>query len=510
MRGSRTRGFFCLFGFSYVLFGLALNLGCKGSFDDHLRPDSDIDADPDSDLDSDPDADPDDAGEDADPEIDADSDDDADYEPLGIGVDPDFPLWDPPDTAVHIDPTNTSDISQDGTIDHPFDSFEPIVWANNTTYVIKRGTIIETDELRITASNVVLASYGDGDRPVIRSTATVIDGTVSNAISIENEIDITIRDLVIDAPDAESSVHFAGISSGQLTIINCVFRNSIWGVRALNSTDIFLLNTETHHHNHTGFYFESVDNIEVSHCWIHDVNLSWTPPETPEKNAPGDAIFLNTCNNWHVHHSILDRSNSGNKFCIMANNPSQNSGIIEYNELSGPLSTSQGGASLYFHDGADLIVRYNLIQGPFPFALYTHTENLQFYGNITVGPGPGVYASVSADIFNNTFYGVEYVARGGTIEARNNIIAFTEESQYAWDTINMLTQNHNLHSSGKVPEESFVGNPMFVDPEGLDFYLQSESDAIDRGTDVSLEFDRDGVPIPQGDGPDIGAYEFIQ
>jgi hypothetical protein len=49
--------------------------------------------------------------------------------------------------------------------------------------------------------------------------------------------------------------------------------------------------------------------------------------------------------------------------------------------------------------------------------------------------------------------------------------------------------------------------PLFVSPN-TDFHLHSSSPAIDNGTDVGLTLDFDGIPIPQGIAPDIGAYEF--
>ena len=54
-----------------------------------------------------------------------------------------------------------------------------------------------------------------------------------------------------------------------------------------------------------------------------------------------------------------------------------------------------------------------------------------------------------------------------------------------------------------------IGNPLFVDAVNGDFHLQSNSPAIDNGTNVGILFDRDGVSIPQGSAPDIGAYEYV-
>ena len=51
--------------------------------------------------------------------------------------------------------------------------------------------------------------------------------------------------------------------------------------------------------------------------------------------------------------------------------------------------------------------------------------------------------------------------------------------------------------------------PLFVDAEGGDYHLTAGSPCIDAGTDVGLTLDIEGVPVPQGAEPDIGAFEFV-
>jgi parallel beta-helix repeat protein len=54
-------------------------------------------------------------------------------------------------------------------------------------------------------------------------------------------------------------------------------------------------------------------------------------------------------------------------------------------------------------------------------------------------------------------------------------------------------------------------DPLFVDPEGLDFHLLAGSPAIDAAdTKEAPEVDRDGIPRPLQGGADMGAYEFIR
>jgi hypothetical protein len=54
---------------------------------------------------------------------------------------------------------------------------------------------------------------------------------------------------------------------------------------------------------------------------------------------------------------------------------------------------------------------------------------------------------------------------------------------------------------------SIVADPLFVDPNKVDFHLQPDSPCRDMGIDVGLMSDFEGNPIPQGLAADIGVYE---
>ena len=52
-------------------------------------------------------------------------------------------------------------------------------------------------------------------------------------------------------------------------------------------------------------------------------------------------------------------------------------------------------------------------------------------------------------------------------------------------------------------------DPLLVDGEGGDLHLREGSPAIDQGVDIDgLTTDFDGTDRPQGQGVDIGAFEF--
>ncbi len=56
---------------------------------------------------------------------------------------------------------------------------------------------------------------------------------------------------------------------------------------------------------------------------------------------------------------------------------------------------------------------------------------------------------------------------------------------------------------------SIISDPLFVNAAGNNFHLMSNSPAINKGVNVGLTRDFDGVTVPQGFAYDIGAYEYV-
>jgi len=408
-------------------------------------------------------------------------------------------LWDPPSEAVYIDP-NYKKNDSDGSIERPFADFKTIDWVENTVYAIRRGSVLETESILITKKGVTLASYGKGSRPVLRCS------TDKHAVSTDytGTDDITFRDLEIVAPQSISGLIIRD-NSQNARIINLKIFGGSWGIRALNYLDNLLIeNCEVYGSKDDGIFIKNSTNIEISHCFIHDVNKNWRPPTTPEESAAGDGIQFEACNNWHVHHNQIDRTDTGNKFCFISNNPTQNDGIFEYNYLSGP---KIDGSSVYIGDGSKIIVRYNYIVGPSNSPIYTHSEDILVHHNIFANITGPLFASKTSRIYNNVFYKMPIAIQGGKTEAINNIYALSSD---LWDAykVKQLDESNNLHFKGDSRENSFSGDPAFVNALEGDFHLLTGSDCIDRGKNVGIYADIDGNPIPTGNEPDIGPYEY--
>jgi hypothetical protein len=139
----------------------------------------------------------------------------------------------------------------------------------------------------------------------------------------------------------------------------------------------------------------------------------------------------------------------------------------------------------------------------FAIALYTGTNNIATNNLVTnnqegIGLDPGNYA------WNNTLYG-NGVGHGGECcyEAIFNVGSDVRNNILYGNAIN------GIYNSGGTTGYNLFSNPAFVDAPSGNFHLLAGSPAIDTGqTLTTVKTDFDGVPRPQGNGYDIGAYEY--
>jgi len=127
---------------------------------------------------------------------------------------------------------------------------------------------------------------------------------------------------------------------------------------------------------------------------------------------------------------------------------------------------------------------------------------------------------------NSNIHVVFGLPKGSTenVHIRNNIFAvahglqvFAGVSPYSESDYDKA-RDHNLYYSldGSVKDPvglppgpgDAVGDPLFVDLEGMDLRLRAGSPAIDVATDSGLPVDFDGKPRTSGKAPDKGAFEF--
>lgn len=78
----------------------------------------------------------------------------------------------PAQQSVYIDPTNKNDPSENGTLDHPYDSWNDVRFVNGWRYLQKCGTIDTIRAIEYNAENLTFGSYGSGAKPKIYCDTT--------------------------------------------------------------------------------------------------------------------------------------------------------------------------------------------------------------------------------------------------------------------------------------------------------------------------------------------------
>ena len=153
-------------------------------------------------------------------------------------------------------------------------------------------------------------------------------------------------------------------------------------------------------------------------------------------------------------------------------------------------------------------------------------DEQEAYNNVVYNCASGIatsrnYNDIGANVklknnifYNNSSYHIYWVTTASTfmINSDCNLFYPTKGTPFHYvGTHQSLSQWSSNSKSGCVFDpNSSAANPLFIDPAYENFHLQSSSPAIDRGIDVNLTQDRDGVRIPQGFAPDIGAYECVK
>jgi hypothetical protein len=128
--------------------------------------------------------------------------------------------------VIHIDPTQSNSSSEDGSILHPFNSWQDVTFEEGKTYLQKAGTSTVIPNLSIQASNVAFGKYDLGEDPEIIFT------TADYAIRIFNLQNIRFEDLRFEAPNAVSCIYVLGNESDNIDIKSCSFTNAKQGVRS--------------------------------------------------------------------------------------------------------------------------------------------------------------------------------------------------------------------------------------------------------------------------------------
>ena len=161
---------------------------------------------------------------------------------------------------------------------------------------------------------------------------------------------------------------------------------------------------------------------------------------------------------------------------------------------------------------------YNVVYNETTGFLSFNFSNIEFYNNAiysTTATGLGIVSASATIAFNNTAKNnIIYTAAGQALvryRATDNHIDYNRYFSAGTVTFSWASAIVDFaawRSASQQDAHSAVENPLWVNPSGHDFHLQSSSPCIDIGIDAGLTRDYEGTPVPQRSGVDMGAFEL--
>lgn len=156
-------------------------------------------------------------------------------------------------STVYINPENTNDALANGSIYHPFDTWNDITWKEGYTYLQKRGTVVNADKIMIGANNVSIGAYGDGELPVIASETNtyLLCGFEKSGIRIQN--------LNLQADNAVSCIYFLGSTNDSIVIDHCILTANVNAIKIVEGKS-FVSRYNTITSMHEGIFTTAIFN----------------------------------------------------------------------------------------------------------------------------------------------------------------------------------------------------------------------------------------------------------
>ena len=279
----------------------------------------------------------------------------------------------------------------------------------------------------------------------------------------------------------------------------------------------------------------SAQQITVEDSLVHHNNGGY------KEGAPGVATYHEGLTMENVDGFTIRRTKVYSNYMEGSNfKRGSRNGVLEYCDLYANALINQ-----YIEGATNIVIRYNRIydcsyNAGIEFGMETntyHNDNVRICGNLFWNNSGGVSFWAgnftgqhrNIRIENNTFYNNWEAIRwksgatdnySGTNYIRNNVLWQAKASNRAiWDyttgsqAISRTIISNNVFQQGCATATTgtsarVIADASFTNAASLDFRLRSGSPCIDAGLAVGMTADIMGTPIPQGGGPDIGAYEY--
>jgi hypothetical protein len=253
---------------------------------------------------------------------------------------------------IYIDPTAPN--GGNGSETNPYNTFNGITHQYDTTYYLRRGTILH-ERLDERWVNNRVCAYGEGPKPVIYGSV-YIKGPSSNYVFYDVEIKagkIANGRSITSVVDHDRS-NGANING---TFAYCRIRGLNEGGYPENvlrhaSDNFIMYHNEVSHAWGNVWWLGGNSNVRIVSNWFYKANIEG---ETSIEGT-GDviqAVYLN--NDLYIANNIIDKSNATWKYALMLRKKDAYASeriVVEYNTLI-DAKPGRGGAVLYWRPGGD-------------------------------------------------------------------------------------------------------------------------------------------------------------
>lgn len=375
-----------------------------------------------------------------------------------------------------------------------------IIRVNDQSFITIDGL-----DLRYTGKNAIwLERHSTGDHLIVnncttRFTGNNLAGLAEGSWSGSGVFVYDLRNW--EVTNCDISYAWIGIWGGKTTgrvivkIQKNTISNSFWGDEPRGIA--FGSNT----HEVIDYSGSIISDNDVSRFLHHGISLSHVSNMIVENNV--------VYNSYSDSHDVTIGISMGAK-------PQYHNQVLRnhvYN-IRGRSGSWLGGVGINTRTCHHCLVAYNII----------HDSNVAILNYQGTSSGENDHNQIYNNIaYNIAQYGMHVLSGASDnktdITIHNNIFDGNIYDIYINDNVNVIGGYNSLLNDRNVSlggGSTYSGasndlhhkNPLFTDPENFNFTLQPNSNLRDAGKDVGLDRDFCGNPIPQGNTPDIGAYEY--
>lgn len=389
--------------------------------------------------------------------------------------------------------------------------------SGNMLYITGGGNVVfNNNNITLTGSigTIVLTSGGSGSFEIKNNTVNYTKSTnetfffntgtwaldiENNAItstdpsmtmavfSINNQANALVQNNTIDslatADRGQIFVRSTGTDMGTLRIIGNTLKSR---------SDLFIINIGTD--------LPNAGSGKINGAIIENNTLYGPVYFNPSLTSSGcHGIFYSQNQNGILRNNTIYGAGYG--FVIKGTGDTWSSGGVSYNKV---INSSSSGTAIRIKGAIAVPVYNNTI-----YSDSTLTNPLIYVTNYDFGSGSG-----GAIVKNNILACVNCMGISVDADSEPNFISdynlFYRSTGTNIGTVNTTTYtNFSDWQTAGYDLHGINADPMFMDFDSDDFRLQRVSSAINAGVDLGLTNDIVNTSIPQGGGPDMGAYEYI-